>query len=607
MNLYTKPQLEDLHRNLPAVLKGARQFLPWKTSGKRKIPIKPDGTNADYTDPQSWLSFEQTGELVHSGRAFGIGLALAQPDHAETFPDWHLVTGLVALDGDAKNNPDTNPRDIPDHLVGCFRRIASYTEYTTSLKGLRALVFGHLPIAKQSATHHFGDGTELSLYRAGWVTVSGLKVEDYPATIESREAELDALFHQLMAIGQEPSRSSDQPPAQRPLASNGGYVVDWTRSATDLVMPFLKGINRTPDQADWLERTWNAQRGWVNARGEPDQSAYTNYIVREALWLRPYLNWDMQNVVDLVVTFCKLHGFQWSRSRAEKQIADSLAYIVNHSSRPAVYGGGPARRTPDGQANGIDDDEGVRDPTTTPSPLTCIDAEIGQDACTDQEHAKSACSFNNLACAWQPSEGDTKPEGNTECLVSLPFVRKSASRDAVVAALSDVAGWTTRRAIEQRSGVAGNALTKQLTRLVSMEVAQRGADGRYRLRRPRKPRKVEPCRYKPFPVWSDGRLIQSISRTKLVKRGWSRPLIDRLLPLAGRDFVRRRIKVKNWDGGFVDARFYSVERVLEMEHQPWFEWMRAELRPRRTHSRGPTAEPIPARAVEESETGAVPF
>jgi hypothetical protein len=72
--------------------------------------------------------------------------------------------------------------------------------------------------------------------------------------------------------------------------------------------------------------------------------------------------------------------------------------------------------------------------------------------------------------------------------------------------------------------------------------------------------------------------MRSISRTALLKRGWSRPFIDLLLPSESQDFRSANVQVQDWEGRTVLARYYFVERIREMEAQNGFEEKRKRLR-----------------------------
>jgi len=333
---YARPSADNLINNLPDILKSSRQFLAWNEVDGKKVPHTPDGRWGNYQDPNCWRTFDDTIDLLDQRRAFGIGLVIPSPQQVETLPEFNLVAGLVAFDGDGKRSPIATAYQVPNHISNYIRSAQSYSEFSPSLKGLRALAFGTLPTAKQSITKHFDDGTELSLYRAGWVTLTGLPCADSPPTIEHRQHILDQIVAELWpdlkaAVKQWAS------PALRPIYEGENFVLDWNHTVPDgRIRQFIQGWNRTPKQVRDITETWELKRGW-NHGNTPDSSMYTKRIVEEALRLRPLFGWSLQDVVDIVMTFCKRNQLDWSFGRAKKQIFDGQQRILFTASRPELY------------------------------------------------------------------------------------------------------------------------------------------------------------------------------------------------------------------------------------------------------------------------------
>jgi hypothetical protein len=327
---YARPTVDNLVNNLPDVLKSSRQFLAWNLeAGGKKVPLKEDGSSwGNYQDANCWRTFENAIDLLGRRRAFGIGLVLPSPQQIKTLPEFNLVPGLIAFDGDAKRSSQATPYHVPTHISDYVRSVQSYAEFSTSLKGLRALTFGDLRTHKQHLT--FGDGTELSLYRRGWVTLSGLPYGDSSPTIAHRQEVLDHFIKELwpdLTTGAAAPASERPGPSVRLASIEESFVLDWGRSANEnLVQQFIQGWNRIPKQRGDIIATWEMRRGW-NHGDTPDNSLYTKRIVDEALWLRRKFGWTLQDVVDIAITFCKRNHLSWSFGRAKKQIADGLRYI----------------------------------------------------------------------------------------------------------------------------------------------------------------------------------------------------------------------------------------------------------------------------------------
>ena len=189
--------------------------------------------------------------MIGGVRAFGRGLILPSPITAEAHPEFSLVTGMVALDGDGKGSPVATPHNVPLNISSYLTSLDSYAEFSPSRRGLRGLAFGVNPTEQQNITKRFEDGSELSLYREGWVTLSGLPIEGSRSNIEHRQEELHRIVADLWpdlriglpaAHGQEPRLAFVETTAVFPDA----FRLDWTRSAPEKhIREFLTGLDRT--------------------------------------------------------------------------------------------------------------------------------------------------------------------------------------------------------------------------------------------------------------------------------------------------------------------------------------------------------------------------
>src|SRR5258707_1069579 len=141
---YARPSVDNLINNLPDALKSCRQLIAWNLeAGSKKVPLKADGSRGgSYMDPNCWMGFYQVIDLLERGKAFGLGLVLPSQQQADSLPHFNLIPGLVAVDADAKRSSVATPYNVPEQISAYVRRIQSYTEFSTSLKGLRALTFG---------------------------------------------------------------------------------------------------------------------------------------------------------------------------------------------------------------------------------------------------------------------------------------------------------------------------------------------------------------------------------------------------------------------------------------------------------------------------------
>lgn len=562
---YIRPSVDDLVECVPAVLRSSRQFLPWNLeAGGKKVPLKADGNSwGDRNDPNGWRTFTDAINLLDRNKAFGVGLVLPSVDEALSLPDFNLISGLVALDADAKHSPATRPYLLPAHLCRYAHFLRSYTEFSPSLKGLRGLAFGTITTDKNSVTKSFGDGTELSLYRHGWVTLSGLVCQGSTSTIEHRQDVIDQMVAELWPnlVGQ-PLTGAEVPiPIPQGPKTANDFVLDWSRSASHaLISQFLHGVNRTMRQSELMLATWELQCTW-NHGETPDASMYTHRIVSEALWLMPHFGWAIQDVVDLVITFCKKHGLHWSLGRARKQIADARLRI---STRAWQRGAGSVDLDP----------EFTHDSPTPHPPLTCIRAEISASQIREGDPGSTESKVNVLQGTSEMKKWDTfqplRRVANKSKL-SQALRHKSGARDAVLQKINSYRAWVKPNTIARAIGVSRDSVKKQLQRLHEMGLVDGDGKGHYRKHRERSPRKLKPCSEKPFPKCANGsKQRKTITRGELTKRGWPRTLIDTMFPERGKDYIQ-------WDtfvealGRRIQTRIYFVSRVHAIEGNPFFE------------------------------------
>lgn len=569
---HSPTSIDNLVNNLPDVLKASRQFVAWNPGrGEKKVPLKAGGSRGgNYNDPKCWRTFDDAIDLLERGRAFGVGLVLPSQQTADAFPGFNLITGLIAVDADAKRCATAIPYNVPENIDGYVQSLQSYSEFSSSLKGLRALAYGNIPTDKQNITKHFHDGTELGLYRAGWVTLTGLVCVGSPPTIEHRQEAIDYLVKELwsdLKVGKPiPTKMLVSAYAQS-ASFEETFVCDWSRTIShERIRQFIRGLNRTAKQLRDISDTWDLKRGW-NHGNTPDSSMYTKRIVEEALWLRPFFGWALQDVVDIVITFCKKNNLRWSFGRAKKQIADGQLNILGATSRLDLYlnGADVATFAPLLEEN-------------TPT-LTCIGPQISGEQNVGAKLVSTNCGINPLPIGIEVKSRDTSATvsgGVDEPKVSRRFKHKSTARDAVIEAVRNRTGWIKPVTIAVEISKSVEAVKKQLQRLERLCLVDGDGKGRYRkhLERPR--RKPKPCSSKPIPrcrITNSERKM--LSRTELSRRGWPSALIEQMFPEPGKDYVEKEIALGERS---VKGRFYWVSRIKALELQPWFEIERAKIR-----------------------------
>ena len=183
---------------IPAELKVEPRWVCWKyvkRPGEKK-PTKPpfqtDGQLASVTDPSTWTSFDIAAKAVENGGDFeGIGFVLTGD-------------GLVGFDFDHvldKNGQITDPK-----IAAAVTELDSYTEVSPSGFGLRLLARGKLPPnLRRSGPIEMYD-TER------YLTLTGNVFPETPATINERQAEIDAVHAELLGKSTPRVPRSEQAP-----------------------------------------------------------------------------------------------------------------------------------------------------------------------------------------------------------------------------------------------------------------------------------------------------------------------------------------------------------------------------------------------------------
>jgi len=158
---------------IPAGLRQRAQWVLWRHEDRdgrdTKVPYMATDPNrpASSTGPGTWSSFQQAVDAFEHGHADGIGYV---------FDDDDPFVG-VDLDGEL----------TPEQQAEIIDRLASYTERSPSGHGHHVFVRAEI----ERGRHPAGIG----LFAAGrYFTVTGDHVADTPASIEYRQAELDAVL-----------------------------------------------------------------------------------------------------------------------------------------------------------------------------------------------------------------------------------------------------------------------------------------------------------------------------------------------------------------------------------------------------------------------------
>lgn len=187
-----------LQSTIPAKLTARDQWVCWRKETREgkptKVPYQTDGRKADTTDPTTWTTFE----AVCTASGFdGIGYVLSADDP------------FAGVDLDKCRNPDTGKLRKPAAAI--VNTLNSYTEVSPSGAGIRVFVQASSP-----GTRKRKGGVEI--YTAErFLTVTGNRVPDTPATIQARQKELAAVYAKIFTAVQNGNGAAPPPRPSVPV------------------------------------------------------------------------------------------------------------------------------------------------------------------------------------------------------------------------------------------------------------------------------------------------------------------------------------------------------------------------------------------------------
>jgi hypothetical protein len=173
-----------------------------------KTPYQENGCLASSTASASWATFEKAVVAYQSGQYDGLGFVPVPDDH------------LTFLDLDDCLNRDGTIHPEAASILG---EINSYCEVTPSGAGFRCICHGHRPsrngtVAKLSGMQvEVYDGMTNGGQPGGkYLAVTGHRRQEYPADIQQRQQQLEAVYHRLFPHQPEVVQLRGNPPPPMP-------------------------------------------------------------------------------------------------------------------------------------------------------------------------------------------------------------------------------------------------------------------------------------------------------------------------------------------------------------------------------------------------------
>jgi len=167
---------------IPASLRGLTRWVAWRwePTGKpekpwTKVPVNAkSGRDASSTNPATWGTFDAALAYADDHGLPGVGFVLADGDD------------LIGIDRDGCVDPETGAVDA--HVAADITALDSYTEFSVSGTGVHTLVKGVKPPGRCK------EGPTEIYSRARFLVVTGHHLAGTPATVNERQAEIDALY-----------------------------------------------------------------------------------------------------------------------------------------------------------------------------------------------------------------------------------------------------------------------------------------------------------------------------------------------------------------------------------------------------------------------------
>jgi hypothetical protein len=187
---------------VPTELRGLPQWLVWRAEGRdskpRKVPYNATtARRASTTDSSTWATFDEAVTAYRKSDYSGIGFVFSEGD------PFCGVDLDDCLDDEGNLAPET--RKIVE-------RLDTYTEISPSGRGVKLFLRAKLPPGGNRKG-------KVELYDRGrYFTVTGRHLTGTPATLEERQAELEALHRELFG------RSLPEKPV--PAATGVGCLED---------------------------------------------------------------------------------------------------------------------------------------------------------------------------------------------------------------------------------------------------------------------------------------------------------------------------------------------------------------------------------------------
>ncbi len=212
---------------IPMSMRAERRWCCWRYEWKSKenkwakVPIDKIGKWMKWSSQDNWLTFDEAVAAYRRHKTSGIGFFLGD--------------GWAGIDFDDHFDPITK---LPDAFAkSVLSRLNSRSDISPSGEGVKVIVRATIPRG------HIDHEAGIEIYGQGrFFTVTGHRLNDYPADVADRQNELTALLGEL-------SPQPEKKPKPKTTSQTGG------QSDRDTAIAATQVLNdaRCDGYADWLK------------------------------------------------------------------------------------------------------------------------------------------------------------------------------------------------------------------------------------------------------------------------------------------------------------------------------------------------------------------
>jgi len=217
--------LPVIFENIYSDLRFPNQWVLWRYVWKEdkqkwdKPPYQPNGNLASSTASFTWSSFQD----VKATYEHGLNLPVDNPKHFDGIGFVPAKSNLMETQvvfGDLDKCRNKESGDISPDVLEDLKLINSYCELSPSGTGIRFIAKGNPPFPPGKNGRKKGG---IELYQSGhYLTITGHRLAEYPATIEKRPDELRAFYEKHFS---EPEPEEEKSQEERGLKLTDDQII----------------------------------------------------------------------------------------------------------------------------------------------------------------------------------------------------------------------------------------------------------------------------------------------------------------------------------------------------------------------------------------------